>query len=74
MKQITLIKCDDGAIWVTSDENQIGTESTFGKITDESKQMMIALAEFLGYEPAHLLDFEGICEYEFEDDDDDWED
>lgn len=58
MKQITLIKCDDGAIWVTSDENQIGTESTFSAITDESKQMMIALAEFLGYEPAEVLYFD----------------
>ena len=58
MKQITLIKCDDEAIWVTSDEDQIGTESTFNKITDESKQMMIALAEFLGYEPACLLNFD----------------
>ena len=58
MKQITLIKCDDGAIWVTSDENQIGTESTFNKITNEDKQMMIALAEFLGYEPASVLCFD----------------
>ena len=57
MERITLIKCDDGAIWVTSDENQNGTESTFKKITDDSKQMMIALAEFLGYEPAMVLDF-----------------
>lgn len=64
MKQITLIKCDDGAIWVTSDENQVGSESTFDKITNEDQQMMIALANFLGYEPASLLCF----------DDDDWED
>ena len=68
MKTITLTKCDDGAIWVTSDENQVGTESTFNKVVDEEKQMMIALAEFLGYEPAHILDFSGIMEYEFEDD------
>lgn len=66
MKQITLIKCDDGAIWVTSDKNQIGTESTFNKITDESKQMMIALAEFFGYEPAELLYFDDGFE------DEDW--
>lgn len=58
MERITLIKCDDGSIWVTSDENQIGTESTFDKITDERKQMMIALAEFLGYEPANILCFD----------------
>lgn len=58
MNKITLIKCDDGAIWVTSDENPIGTESTFDKITNEDQQMMIALAEFLGYEPASLLCFD----------------
>jgi len=55
---ITLKKCEDGAIWVTSDTDQNGTESTFDKITDESMQMMIALADFLGYEPAHVLDFD----------------
>ena len=58
MKKITLIKTDDGAIWVTSDENPIGTESTFNKITNENQQMMVALAEFLGYEPANLLCFD----------------
>lgn len=58
MKRITLIKCDDGAIWVTSDENEIGIESYFNKIKDEDKQMMIALAEFLGYEPSSVLCFD----------------
>lgn len=58
MEQITLIKCEDGTIWVTSDENQNGTESRFNKIKDEKKQFMIALAEFLGYEPAHVLEFD----------------
>lgn len=55
MKTITLRKCNDGAIWVTSDENQNGTESTFTKITDERQQMLVALAVFLGYEPYELL-------------------
>lgn len=58
MERITLIKCDDGAIWVTSDENEIGTESTFKDIKDEDKQMMIALANFLGYEPLGVLCFD----------------
>lgn len=62
MERITLIKCDDGAIWVTSDENEIGTESIFKDIKDEDKQMMIALADFLGYEPSSVLCF----------DDEDW--
>ena len=58
MKRITLIKCDDGAIWVTSDENEIGTKNYFYKINDEDKQMMISLAEFLGYEPSSVLCFD----------------
>lgn len=55
MKTITLTKCDDGVIWVTSDEDPNGTESKFKKITDESQQMLVALADFLGYEPYDLL-------------------
>lgn len=66
MKKITLIKCDDGSISVSADEGQINTKSTFDTITDENEQFMIALADFLGYEPAHLLDFEGLMDY-FED-------
>ena len=58
MKSITLTKCDDGTIWVTSDEDSIGTESTFNKITDEGEQMLIALAEFLEYEPVELLNLD----------------
>ena len=58
MERITLIKCDDGTVWVTSDENEIGTESTFTDVVDEDKQMMIALANFLGYEPLSLLCFD----------------
>lgn len=58
MKKITLIKYEDGSIWVTSDENEVGTESTFKEIKDEDQQMMIALADFLGYEPASVLCFD----------------
>ena len=58
MERITLIKCDDGAIWVTSNENEIGIEVHFKKIENEAQQMMIALAEFLGYEPANVLCFD----------------
>lgn len=54
IEKITLIKCEDGAIWVTSDDDEIGTERYFKKITDVKKQMMIALAEFLGYESSVL--------------------
>lgn len=58
MERITLIKCDDGAIWVTSDENEIGTESTFDKIMDEDKKMLIALCDFLGYDHTSVLCFD----------------
>ena len=58
MKSITLIKCDDETIWVTSDEDLIGTESKFNKITDEGERMLIALAEFLEYEPVNLLNLD----------------
>lgn len=60
METITLKKCEEGTIWVTSDEDQNGTESSFVKITDEKEQMMIALAEFLRFEPANVLNFESI--------------
>lgn len=62
MERITLIKTEDNTVWVTSDENGIGTETAFKDIKDEDKQMMIALAEFLGYEPSNVLCF----------DDEDW--
>lgn len=57
MEKITLIKCEDGNIWVISDEDQIGIEHQFKRVKNESKQFMIALADFLGYEPANVLDF-----------------
>lgn len=57
---ITLRYCDDdeNGIWVTSEDNPVGTESHFKEITDPKEQMMIALAEFLGYEPVELLNFD----------------
>ena len=58
MQQIILSKCDDGAIWVTSDEDQIGTESYFKRITDEKEQFLIAIAEFLGFEPAEMINLD----------------
>lgn len=60
VEKITLIKCTDGSIWVTSDEDPNGTESIFSpksKIPIE-EQMMIALAEFFEFEPADVLNFD----------------
>lgn len=58
MKRITITKCDDNTILVTSDTNKIGTKSVFEGIKDEDKRMMIALADFLGYESSSVLCFD----------------
>lgn len=58
MDKITLIKCDDGAIWVTTEDDPIGKEYNLETITETDKQMLWALASFLGYEAAELLNFE----------------
>ena len=68
MNRITLIRCDDNTIWVTSDDDQIGTESKFNKITDEREQMLIALVDFFGWEPANTLIFDGDYADEIEED------
>ncbi len=55
MTQIVLSKCEDGAIWSTSDEDQNGSESIFSGIDDEEHQFMIALADFLMLTPADVV-------------------
>lgn len=60
METITLKRLDEDTIWVTADVDQVGTESTFKEIRDEGAQMLIALAEFLGYEPTELFNFDDI--------------
>ena len=54
MNKITLKKCDDDVIWVTSDDNPIGIESEYDSENEDVK-MMCALAEYLGYEPALIF-------------------
>lgn len=67
MKTITItFENDNRTVTVTDGEHT--TTSAFNKIKDETKRGLIALADFYGYEPACLLDFNGTCEYEFEDD------
>ena len=48
MDTITIIRCDDGAIWVTSDDNPIGTEVRLDNMADDGRQELYALAKFLG--------------------------
>lgn len=65
-----VISFEDNKVVVTNGRQT--STSSFNKIIDKSKRALIALAEFFEYEPAHLLDFEGLGEYKFEDDDDDF--
>ena len=54
MKAITIF-FDENEVKVTNGKR---TEiSTINEITDESKRVLIALADFLGYEPENILDF-----------------
>ena len=62
---ITLKLTDNGkTVWVNSNEDPIGEESTFKHITDRQEQMLIALAQYLGFEPSWVLNLEGIEEEE----------
>ncbi len=78
MHDITLIRCDDGAIWVTSDDDQNGSETrSKGNFTEE-EEFVLALLDFFGMTPREvdillkksetLTDFmdenEGQCIYE----------
>ena len=47
MTQIIMQKCDDGAIWVTSDEDQIGIESRSVNLNNERLEFVSALYDFL---------------------------
>lgn len=60
MVEVRIVKCEDGVIWVTSDSDRIGMECTFKQVEDPGDQMLIALAEFLGYEPSEVLNLESI--------------
>lgn len=58
---ITLKVVDGGkAVWVTSNEDPNGEEAEFDKITDRNDQMLIALATYLGFEPAEVLNLDSI--------------
>lgn len=57
---IYINRIDENALWVTSDEDAIGIEISFEPGMDENEQCMIALAEFLGYDPASVLAFDTI--------------
>lgn len=58
MERITLIRTEDNTIWVTSDADGIGIEFAINELQNENRQMMAALAKFLGYEPSSILCFD----------------
>ena len=58
MKYIHLEKCEDGAIWITSDEDWNGLELAFDEVADEGSQMLIALAEYLGFDSDKVLNLD----------------
>lgn len=47
---IIITRCDDGAIWVTSDTDPFGIELSFEDGMDIKEQFLIAMAKFLGYD------------------------
>lgn len=46
---------DDNVVWVTTDEDAIGLEVRFDSDALEDEKPLIALTEYLGYEPASVL-------------------
>ena len=56
MKTITITL--EGKNVVVTDGNETDT-GYFNKITDDDKRALIALANFYGYEPAELFNFDG---------------
>ena len=57
---IYINRIDENTLWVTSDGDAIGIEMSFKPNTDENEQQMIALAEFLSYDPASILALDTI--------------
>lgn len=59
-----IIKFEDDTVIVT--DGQHTSTSTFKDITNESKRAFVALADFFGYEPAYLLNFDNNKNFEEE--------
>lgn len=67
---VTATRCEDGSIWVTSDLNQNGTETHFESVNEEidARQFLIAITEFLGFDPDSVLCLPD-CDGEFDPED-----
>lgn len=68
MKSITLTKCDDGSIEVTTNADGTKEKYQYDNLEDREK-FIISLAHHLMYEPAELLNLSCFDDYY---DDYDW--
>lgn len=59
-----VIKFENDAVIVTDGKHT--STSNFKDITDKSKRAFVALADFFGYEPAYLLNFNNDKNFEEE--------
>lgn len=67
VKRIILEKVGDDLIHVESNYDIVGMDIRVPKVDDESAQCMIALAEFLGYDPQDILNFDLTMEDDYGD-------
>lgn len=58
MEKVTIIRCEDGSIWVTSEDNPVGIEVRLDNMEDDGRQELYALAKFFGFDPASVLCFD----------------
>lgn len=55
MHDISMVKCSDGAIWTTSDEDQNGTDSVLKGNFSEEAEFLFALIDFLGLTQTQVI-------------------
>ena len=57
---------DSNVVSVTTDDDAIGEEVRFDSDVPEDEQALIALTEYLGYEPKEVLCLDGIVGIKYE--------
>ena len=58
MEYINIKQCEDGVLWITSDEDPIGHEFTLDAVTDEEERFLIAFCNYLGFESSEMLNID----------------
>ena len=56
--RVYLNRYDDNTVWVLTDDDPLGLVVDCSAIEDGNMQLMFALAIYLGFEPAELLNME----------------